>query len=115
MSETASSDNLRTKVEVRNLFHLGLVIVFGIFATTLPQPQVLGRLPATIPPEERGERDSRANGSVLLLVQPGLVLQAGGRHSNRCLPALPDTPTALPIIQFGAGVLELDRYDLRSP
>jgi BT1 family len=45
MSEIASSHNLRTKVEVRNLFHLGLVIVFGIFATTLPQPQVLGRLP----------------------------------------------------------------------
>jgi hypothetical protein len=45
MSETASSDSLRTKVEVRNLLHLGLVIVFGIFATTLPQPQVLGRLP----------------------------------------------------------------------
>ncbi len=45
MSETASSDKLRTKVEVRNLFHLGLLIVFGIFATTLPQPQALGRLP----------------------------------------------------------------------
>ena len=38
MSETASSQNLPTKVEVRNLFHLGLVIVFGIFATTLPLP-----------------------------------------------------------------------------
>jgi hypothetical protein len=45
MSEIPSSDNLRTKVELGNLFHLGLVIVFGIFATTLPQPQVLGRLP----------------------------------------------------------------------
>jgi Na+/melibiose symporter-like transporter len=45
MSETAPSHNLRTKVETHNLFHLGLVIVFGIFATTLPQPQVLGRLP----------------------------------------------------------------------
>ena len=31
MSETASSDNLGTKVEVRNLLQLGLVIVFGIF------------------------------------------------------------------------------------
>jgi hypothetical protein len=31
MSETASSDNLGTKVEVRNLPHLSLVIVFGIF------------------------------------------------------------------------------------
>jgi hypothetical protein len=45
MGEVASSDNLRTRVEERNLLHLGLVIVFGIFATTLPQPQVLGRLP----------------------------------------------------------------------
>src|SRR5712672_2918590 len=45
MSETASSDNLRTKVEVRNLPHLGLVIVFGIFATTLPQTVAVGRLP----------------------------------------------------------------------
>jgi hypothetical protein len=45
MRETASFDNLRTKVEDRNLLHLGLVIVFGIFATTLPQPQALGKLP----------------------------------------------------------------------
>ena len=45
MRETASLDNLRTKVEDRNLLHLGLVIVFGIFATTLPQPQALGKLP----------------------------------------------------------------------
>ena len=45
MSETASSDDLGTKVEVRNLLQLGLVIVFGIFATTLPQPQGLGKLP----------------------------------------------------------------------
>lgn len=45
MGEVASSDNLRTRIEERNLLHLGLVIIFGIFATTLPQPQVLGRLP----------------------------------------------------------------------
>jgi MFS family permease len=45
MREIASSDNLRTKVENRNLLRLGLVIVFGIFATTLPQPLALGRLP----------------------------------------------------------------------
>ena len=45
MTEAASSHSLRTKVESRNLFRLGLVIVFGIFATTLPQPQVLARLP----------------------------------------------------------------------
>lgn len=29
----------------KSLMSLGLIIVFGIFATTLPQPQVLGRLP----------------------------------------------------------------------
>jgi hypothetical protein len=45
MRETDPSDNLRTKVEDRNLLHLALVIVFGIFATTLPQPQALGKLP----------------------------------------------------------------------
>jgi Major Facilitator Superfamily len=45
MPETDSSDALQTKVEDRNLLHLALVIVFGIFATTLPQPQVLGKLP----------------------------------------------------------------------
>ena len=45
MDEAASSESLGTKVEERNLLHLALVIVFGIFATTLPQPQVLGRLP----------------------------------------------------------------------
>jgi len=40
-----ATDKPETKIEDLNLFHLGLVIVFGIFATTLPQPQVLGRLP----------------------------------------------------------------------
>jgi MFS family permease len=45
MREIASSDSPRTRVEPRNLLRLGLVIVFGIFATTLPQPLALGRLP----------------------------------------------------------------------
>ena len=45
MSETASSDTLRTKVENRTLFRLGVIIVFGSLATTLPQPLALGRLP----------------------------------------------------------------------
>src|SRR6516225_9547164 len=45
MDQAAISDSSQTKVEDRNLVHLALVIVFGIFATTLPQPQVLGRLP----------------------------------------------------------------------
>jgi hypothetical protein len=45
MPETDSSGALQTKVEDRNLLHLALIIVFGIFATTLPQPQVLGKLP----------------------------------------------------------------------
>jgi BT1 family len=33
------------KVDKHNLLPLGLIIVFGIFASTLPQPLVLGRLP----------------------------------------------------------------------
>jgi len=33
--------------EDRKLSHLGLIIIFGIFATTLAQPQTLGRLPIT--------------------------------------------------------------------
>jgi BT1 family len=45
MGETDPSDYLRTKVEDRDLLHLALVIIFGIFATTLPQPQALSRLP----------------------------------------------------------------------
>jgi hypothetical protein len=45
MRETASSENIRTKVEHRNLLRLGLLIAFGIFATTLPQTSGLGRLP----------------------------------------------------------------------
>ena len=35
----------RSEVDKRNLLSLGLIIVFGIFASTLPQPLVLGRLP----------------------------------------------------------------------
>jgi len=45
MAEAAASDASQTKVEGRNLIHLALVIIFGIFASTMPQPQVLGRLP----------------------------------------------------------------------
>jgi hypothetical protein len=45
MPETPSPQNLRANLEDRNLLHLGLVIVFGIFATTMPQPQALGKLP----------------------------------------------------------------------
>jgi hypothetical protein len=41
----APADTPRTKVADRNLTHLAIIIIFGIFATTLPQPQVLGRLP----------------------------------------------------------------------
>ena len=35
----------RTEVDKRDLLPLGLIIVFGVFASTLPQPLVLGRLP----------------------------------------------------------------------
>jgi len=45
MPEPASSDNLRKKADNRNLLRLGLVIIFGIFATTLPQTTGLGKLP----------------------------------------------------------------------
>jgi hypothetical protein len=40
-----SSSPALTKVDKHNLLPLGLIIVFGIFASTLPQPLVLGRLP----------------------------------------------------------------------
>ena len=33
------------EVQDRNLTHLAIIIIFGIFATTMPQPQVLGKLP----------------------------------------------------------------------
>src|SRR6516165_1551629 len=45
MAEIAASAGPRTDLQKRNLRALGLVIIFGIFATTLAQPQVLGRLP----------------------------------------------------------------------
>jgi MFS family permease len=45
MGETSASASPQTKVDKRNLLPLGLIIVFGIFASTLPQPLVLGRLP----------------------------------------------------------------------
>jgi BT1 family protein len=45
MRETAPADNSRKRVEHRNLTQLALIILFGILATTLPQPQGLGRLP----------------------------------------------------------------------
>ena len=45
MPENSSSENRRGDLGDRDLLHLGLVIVFGIFATTLPQPGALARLP----------------------------------------------------------------------
>lgn len=44
-SEMGVAPKPRTKVDKRNLLPLRLIIVFGIFASTLPQPLVLGRLP----------------------------------------------------------------------
>jgi MFS family permease len=44
-SPAAPPDTPRTKVEDKNFFHLTIIIIFGVFATTLPQPQVLGKLP----------------------------------------------------------------------
>ena len=35
----------RPKVENRSLLPLALIIIFGIFASTMPQPQALGKLP----------------------------------------------------------------------
>jgi hypothetical protein len=48
MGETPSP---RRKVDKRNLLPLGLIIVFGIFASTLPQPLVLGILPLQFLPK----------------------------------------------------------------
>ncbi len=45
MPETPASAGLETKIRNGNLLALSLIIVFGIFATTMGQPQVLGRLP----------------------------------------------------------------------
>jgi MFS family permease len=45
MPETAASARPETKIRDRNLLALSLVIVFGIFATTMPQPTSLGKLP----------------------------------------------------------------------
>ncbi len=45
MGETGASAIPRTKVENRNLLPLALIIIFGIFASTMPQPQALGKLP----------------------------------------------------------------------
>jgi MFS family permease len=45
MAEIAASTSPRKDLQKRNLRALSLVIIFGIFATTMAQPQVLGRLP----------------------------------------------------------------------
>lgn len=47
MADVVAADVPRTKVEERSFSNLALIILFGVFATTLPQPQVLGRLPLT--------------------------------------------------------------------
>ena len=45
MGETAAFADPRPKVENRSLLPLALIIIFGIFASTMPQPQALGKLP----------------------------------------------------------------------
>src|ERR1700756_954947 len=45
MPEIAASASPRTDSQQRDLRALALIIVFGIFATTMAQPQALGRLP----------------------------------------------------------------------
>src|ERR1700736_6651983 len=45
MGESAARKGAGKEVGNRNLLPLGLIIVFGIFATTMPQTTALGRLP----------------------------------------------------------------------
>jgi MFS family permease len=45
MAETDAFAVPRPKVEDRSLLPLALIIIFGIFASTMPQPQGLGKLP----------------------------------------------------------------------
>jgi MFS family permease len=45
MAETDAFAVPRPKVENRSLLPLALIIIFGIFASTMPQPQALGKLP----------------------------------------------------------------------
>jgi MFS family permease len=45
MPEIAASASSRTDIQHRDLRALALIIIFGIFATTMAQPQALGRLP----------------------------------------------------------------------
>ena len=45
MGETTETASSRTKVENRDLLPVALIIIFGIFASTMPQPQALGKLP----------------------------------------------------------------------
>src|ERR1700751_3354928 len=45
MGETPASAATRIEVENRMLLPMGLIIVFGIFASTMPQTTALGRLP----------------------------------------------------------------------
>ena|SRR5271166_3941243 len=45
MPESAATARPETVIPNRDLLALSLIIVFGIFATTMAQPDVLGRLP----------------------------------------------------------------------
>lgn len=45
MPEIAASASPKPNIRNRNLLALGLIIVFGIFASTMPQPTALGKLP----------------------------------------------------------------------
>jgi hypothetical protein len=45
MGKTVVPPTPQIKVDNKHLLPLGLIIVFGIFASTMPQPQVLGKLP----------------------------------------------------------------------
>jgi len=46
---TATSTSPTPNIRNRNLLALSLIIIFGVFATTMAQPQVLGRLPLRYP------------------------------------------------------------------
>jgi MFS family permease len=45
MPEIAASASPKADIQRRNLRALALIIIFGIFATTMAQPQALGQLP----------------------------------------------------------------------
>jgi hypothetical protein len=114
MGETAASASQRTNVENRSLIPLGLIIVFGIFASTMPQPQALGKLPLQFLLKNEVNVTREQMAAFFFWCGLAWYLKPFAGILTDAFPFFRDTATTLSAFQLGTDRLELDLHEFSS-